>query len=901
MIARTRILAVIATAAAAIGVSAIYGSPAFASSPITTFTASTTTTQAGGHPDITFDVVFKNRQEQPPTPCACSDAKNISIDLPTGLVGNPHATPQCDQVDFSLNRCPLESEIGVSNFGFQPTPIYNLIPHPGQAGLTGFNIAAINAPAYTVLSSRTGSDYGLTASVEGIFHLIPIHNINQTLWGVPAAPSNDPVRLGPVGCVSTLGSPECEGGFSSNAEVLPFIENPTTCGEPLTASLEILSYDDGISTAQADYPATTGCDQLSFNPSLFVQPTTQQADSASGSDVDLKVPQETSPSVPSPSEIRNLIVTLPPGFTLTPNASDGKTSCSDAAAKFHTEQAAQCPEFAKIGTVSVDTPLLPGPLPGYLYIGDPKPGERYRFIIVADGFDVHVKLEGLAIPDPQTGQLTLSFTNLPQFPFEDFNMHFFGSERGILATPTQCGTYPVNATFTPWDEALPEQHSTQFFVLNSGPNGQACPGEHRPFAPSFEAGVEDATAGAHSTFTLNLARSDGDQNLSGLTVATPPGFSATLAGIPYCPDSALAAAADPSYSGIAEQLSSSCPAASQIGTSDTGTGAGTHPVYFPGKVYLAGPYKGAPLSLAAITPGISGPYDLGSVVVRAALNVDRTDAHVIAVSDPLPQIVQGIPLRLRSIQISLNRPGFALNPTNCDPFAVNATINGDQGRAASLGTHFQAASCTSLPYGPKLTLKLLGGVKRLGHPAIHATFQAQPGEANTRVVSVALPKGELLDNAHLDTVCSKVDFAKEACPAGSAIGHVEVSTPVLDQPLKGLAYLRSSQQGLPDLVLDLRGQVDFEASAQIDSVNEGLRATFRTVPDVPVSSIVLDLAGGKKGLLQNSESLCGAHKKATVKMVGQNGTTRNTKVKLQAACGSKARHKRHLSHARRVG
>jgi hypothetical protein len=335
--------------------------------------------------------------------------------------------------------------------------------------------------------------------------------------------------------------------------------------------------------------------------------------------------------------------------------------------------------------------------------------------------------------------------------------------------------------------------------------------------------------------------------------------------------------------------------ASQIGTATVGAGAGTHPVYVSGKAYLAGPYKGAPLSLAVITPAVSGPYDLGNVVVRAALKVDPTTAQITAVSDPLPQILQGIPLRLRSILINLNRPNFTLNPTNCDRSSVKAMIGGDQGAQANLAPPFQVASCATLPYGPTLALKLNGGLNRRGHPAIHSSFSAAPGESNTRFVSVTLPPGELLDNSHIGAPCTRPNFAAGTCPAGSMIGTAEATTPLLENPLKGNVYLRSNpNQGLPDLVADLKGQVDFELSGQVASTKSGaLRTTFRTVPDVPVSSFKLNLAGGSKGLLQNSEGLCGKSKRASVKMIGQNGLVRRTAPLLETKCGSKARHKRH--------
>jgi hypothetical protein len=321
-------------------------------------------------------------------------------------------------------------------------------------------------------------------------------------------------------------------------------------------------------------------------------------------------------------------------------------------------------------------------------------------------------------------------------------------------------------------------------------------------------------------------------------------------------------------------------------------------VHLPGKVYLAGPYKGAPVSFVVVTPAVSGPYDLGSVVVRIALYVDPLTAQVRAVTDPIPQIFESIPVRLRTLLISLDRPGFTLNPTNCEPQSVGSEISGDQGALATPSSYYQVANCTILPYKPNLELSLSGGINRRGHPAIHAVLTAQPGEANSQVISVALPKGEQLDNSHLGNVCTRVEFANDACPAGSQLGNVEITTPLLEKPLTGFAYLRSSQSGLPDMALKLKGQIEFEAVAKIDSVNEGLRATFKTVPDVPFSTITLNLAGGKKGLLQNSENLCGAGKKATVKMTGQSGATYKRLAPLKVSCG-KARHKRHQAHSRR--
>jgi hypothetical protein len=589
-------------------------------------------------------------------------------------------------------------------------------------------------------------------------------------------------------------------------------------------------------------------------------------------------------------------MTLPEGVSLNSNAADGKVSCSDAQARFGTLSEAQCPEFSKVGTAVLDSSVLPGPISGGVYIGDPKPGDRYRVILAADGFNTHVKLSGSMQPDPVTGRVTAAFVDLPQTPFEKFKLHFFGAERGILATPTHCGTYEVSTEFTPWDAELSKQNAHQFFSLTQGPEGARCPSAARPFAPSFQAGNTDNTAGAYTPFSAQISRQDGEQNLASLTVDTPPGFIASLKGVSYCPEGSVALLSSPGYGGIAESLSPSCPAASRVGSVVAGAGAGTRPLHIGGSVYLAGPYKGAPLSIVVAIPAVSGPYDLGNVAIRAAVFVDPVTAKVTTVSDPLPQIIEGVPLRTRSILVSLDRPGFTLNPTNCDRRSVNATVGGSEGGTANLTSHFQVANCSALDYQPNLKLSASGGFMRRGHPAIHAEFTARPGEANTRRVTVTLPKGEQLDNSHIETVCTRVAFAADSCPKGSAIGSAEVTTPLLDAPLNGRVYLRSSSHRLPDLVVDLRGQIDVELSAAIDSVNGRLRASFTNVPDALVTSFSLDLLGGKRGLVVNSTDLCKTSRRSSVTLKSQNGAVLRRQPKVAVPCGTAATRRHRQRH-----
>jgi hypothetical protein len=863
---------------------------------IKSFVAEPSTTQAGGHPDLFIKFMLGTRYD-PFEECGCNQIKNALVELPAGFFGNPSAVAECSSEKFQFDECPADAQVGVANpyvaigggccnpTGW--TPVYNLAPEPGQAGLLGWKAFLFAFPIYTVISSRTGSDYGMNAEVKGITAAFALGGYEQILWGVPASPAHDDMRFKKGGGFPTPG-PEI-----SNQPEKPFLANPTRCAGPLSSNLVSMAYDGGRHEKEAPWPAITGCDQLNFNPSLAAKPSTEAADSATGLDVALKVPQNVSPATPSDSQIKRNVVTMPPGFSINSSAADGKTFCSDEQAHLGRDDEAQCPETAKVGTAELDSSALPGPIPGAIYIGEPRPGDRYRLILTADGFATHMKFTGSVKTDPANGQLTVTFDNLPQAPLTEFDLHFFGSERGLLATPDRCGTYAVNSEFEPWATGLPNQTSTQFFKITTGPGGSPCPDAQRPFNPGFRASGAGNGAGAHSPFSIYITREDGDQTLSTIEVNTPPGFTATLKGIPYCPDSTLDAIAAAGYTGAAEQASPKCPAASRVGESWAGAGAGAKPFYAHGNVYLTGPYKGAPLSLTVVTPAVSGPYDLGNVVNRVALDIDPRTAQVTALSDPLPQILEGIPLRLRSVLINLNRQAFTLNPTNCNPFTVNGLLTGDQGATATRTAHFQVANCTNLGFEPKLRLALRGATKRTGNPALKATLTQPGGQANIRRAVVALPSSEFLDQSHLGNVCTRVQFAAEQCPARSVYGRARAVTPILDQPLSGPVYLRSNpEHELPDLVAALSGPasqpVKIELVGRIDSKNGGIRTTFEGVPDAPVSKFVLEMKGGKKGLLDNSVDLCHGKHFADVRFFGQNGDRTHTKTSVQAPCRAKA-------------
>lgn len=864
------------------------------------YTMTPSSTQAGGHPDLFlhFKTATKNAPQNPPGTSHANSVKEVLVQTPAGFVGYPTAVPRCTGADYALDKCSPDSQIGYVLPGIElqesctnqpetcvglgllnPLPLYNLVAGPDQAALASFKALFFNYPTYTEFHARTDSDFGLDARVLGISQTWPLRSFNQFLWGVPASPANDSQRY------KHGASFPIEPGQASTQPEIPFLSAPTACTGPLQSTLTNLAFDGVFTSKTAPWPETTGCDILGFDPSLTASPSTTEGDTASGVDIQLQVPQPQSPVAPSDSQIRDLQVTFPEGFSINPSAADGKVACADSEARFGTTEEAQCPEFSKVGTLKLVTPQLADPLPGAIYLGQPLPGNKYRIFLTADGQGTHVKLAGSTRLDPATGRIEFSMDDLPQSPFTEFDMHFFGSERGLFATPTRCGTYSVDSVFTPWDDQLPQQESSQLFEVKTGPGKSGCPGAQRPFDPTFRTVGQVNTAGSHSPISVQITRADGDQNLDAVTVKTPPGLSATLKGIPYCPDAALAQAEG--KTGLQELASPSCPQASRIGTASTGAGAGTHPLYTTGAVYLAGPYKGAPLSLAIVTPAVSGPYDLGTPVVRTAINVDPETAQITAVSDPLPRILDGIPLRIRSIQIDLDRQNFTLNPTNCDPLQVEGTVFGVEQGVSTQDPHFQVGNCGILDYKPRLSLNLTGGLGRLGHPAIHAVLKTSGSEANTSSVSVALPKGELLDQKHINNVCTRVQFSAGQCPEGSVLGTAQAKTQLLDAPLRGNVYLRSNPSGgLPNLAVDLKGQIDIVLIGKVDTVNGGaLRTTFSGVPDAPIEEFKLDLLGGKKGLLQNNKPLCGRKLRATVKMVGQNAATHTARPLLKSACG----------------
>ncbi len=840
------------------------------------------------------------------------DVHDVQVDLPAGFYGNPEALPFCS-IQFLTEHnglCNPAAQVGVFRFIVFELPIYNMAATDDQTAVLA--VEAFGSLLRFVISSRTDGDYGLQANLRNINQGLTTYGAEFTLWGVPASETNDPLRV----------ADSLDNGFQkANIPVEPFLTAPARCDQPITTKIYADSWqvrgrrlpdgtidlsDPNWIRAEETLPPLTGCDQLEFAPTLDARPTTNVADAPSGLDVDLHLPQNFDPEGLGTAQLKTTHVTFPEGLTLNPAASNGLGSCGPkevglttpvGAAPHFSRTPETCPDNSRIGSVEIDTPVFSDPLRGGVYVMTPYDnpfGSLLGIYAVAEGRGLKIALPGKVVADPVTGRLTSIFDENPQLPFEHFYLKLDGGPFGIMRTPQTCGNYSTDSVMTSWATPdVPIASDRDDYALIQSP-AAGCPSSKAqlPNTPRFEAGTTSVTAGSYAPFVLKLSRPDGSKELSGIDTTLPRGLLAKLAGVPYCSEAQLAAAA--AKSGKAEQASASCPAASRVGGVTVGAGAGPRPFFAPGTAYLAGPYKGAPLSLAVVTPAVAGPFDLGTVVVRNALYIDPITAQVHAVSDPFPSILQGIPLDLRSIELRLDRPEFTKNPTSCDPLAISGAAATLLGEPAPLFNRFQAAECGRLKFGPKLALQLKGDTNRTGNPALTAVLKAPPGQANISETTVVLPKTQFIDNAHINNPCTRVQYNADACPAKSILGYARAFTPLLDEPLEGPVYFRSNggERNLPDMVADLKGQIDVTLVGFIDSIKAGkessrVRTRFATVPDAPVTKFVLKLFGGKKGLLENSVDLCrdGAGR-ATVLMQAHNSKINEFAAPLRADCGT---------------
>ena len=668
--------------------------------------------------------------------------------------------------------------------------------------------------------------------------------------------------------------------------------------------------------AEDTTPALTGCEKVEFDPTIDFAPTSNRADSPTGMNVTLEMPTDglegkdeegnRDPEAVAGANLEGAKVTLPLGMAVNPSSASGQQACSleqigMSPAGVPNKNPVTCPEASKLGTVSAETPLLDHPLPGTVYLArqgsNPFNSLLALYLVIDSPEDgILIKLAGRVSPDPVTGQLTVTFDDNPQAPLSRVQLSFAGGNRAALINPPTCGTYEIRTELTPWTAADPANPTpseivtaTDSFQVTQGPNGGPCP--TGALEPKLRAWAADPTAKVLTPFVLALSREDGTERFRSVSTAMPPGLLAYLASVPYCPNSALASIPTALGAGLAQLAFPACPAASQVGRVTTGAGAGSEPYFLDtSRAYLAGPYKGAPLSLMIIAPAVAGPFDLGVVVVRVALHPDPTTARITAVSDPIPTILEGIPLDVRDIRVNIDRPDFTLTPTSCEPLETRAEVTGEQGAIANVSDRFQVGGCERLGFKPDLKLKLKGATKRGAYQRLTATLTTRNTDANIARASVALPHSIFLAQEHIRTVCTRVQFAADSCPKGSVYGKATAISPLLGYPLTGTVYLRSSNNPLPDMVVALRGPdyqpLEFDLVGRIDSKNGGIRTTFDTAPDAPVSKFTLQMRGGKKSLLISSRNLCKGTQKATVKTAAHNGRLREFRPVVRTAARS---------------
>jgi hypothetical protein len=879
--------------------------------------------QAGSHPfDLVTSLGFNVSSRESPSlrnggvesPLANTSPKDIEVALPPGFVGDPNAVPQCSQEAFlereDLN-CPLDTQVGTVKplfYGTFPSavfPVFNVVPSPGEPGELGFSVAGIgHIPVF--FHVRSNGDYGLTAQLTDLSETGPLQGAILTLWGVPAAPDHDLEREGTLGegaqhdgefckpLVEVVNGVEKVTSCPSDAAATPFLTLPSSCPTELPVSVRTDSWQNpeqlsplepeppGSFVKEEPLPTTTGCEQLSFNPSLSLTPETTQANSPSGYTVELHVPQNEAPTALATPDLRNAVVHLPAGAALSPSVANGLQGCSQEQFGLHSLAAASCPPQSQIGTVEITTPWLADPLEGQVFVGAPEcapcspqdaqEGKLVRLLLQAQGSGVTVKLEGATSIDQSTGQLTVTFDDAPELPFEQLKLTLDGGQNAALVNPATCGT-PLVATaqLTPYSSEQAAEPSSEPFEVS----GCTLP----RFAPSFIAGTTNNQAGAFSPLTVTLSRSDQDEDLQGVTMHLPPGLLGMLSKVQLCAE--------------AQVQSGTCGAQSEIGTATIGAGPGANPVFVKGHVYLTGSHEGAPFGLSIVVPALVGPFDLGTIDVGARVEVDPRTAALSVVSDPLPQELDGIPLQLKTLNLEIDREGFIFNPTDCRPLAIEGTLTSSEGATAPVSSRFQAANCATLAFKPKLSALTHAQTSKAGGAYMHVRLTSAPGQANIAAIKIDVPKQLPIRLTTLQKACpvSVIEVNPAGCPSASVVGSVRVLTPVLRHALIGPVYV-VSHAGVadPDLEFVLQGE-----GIMVDVVGQSIvkhgviSGVFRSLPDVPISTLGMVLNVGAHSLLASNLqakakwSLCGQSLAMPTAITGQNGAVVKQTTRIEVS------------------
>jgi hypothetical protein len=912
-------------------------------------------TQAGSHPfQTTFTFGFNQLAEGRATSGLATGntaelPRDVNDELPPGLIGNPQPFARCTSAEFlsAPNQCPAASVVGAvittvsephaDGIIVFPTPLFNLEPSVGEPAKFGFLPENNETPIYINTSVRTGGDYGIDGEVSNITQSITALSSVVTFWGVPGAPAHDGTRDGCLVTTSHSEYPACEALVENDPP--PFFELPTSCTGPLQSSVEMDSWENSKPIGQRSVfgptqplPALDGCGKLPFNPSITAEPDGKAASSSTGFNVDVHVPQEASLNASGlgEGEPRNITVTLPEGVAVNPSGGDGLEACSDALVGFQSsvgeggfaepplepgvkdpifsatpkgpaESALPgvntCPSASKIGKAKIKTPLLKHELEGFVYLAsqnsNPFGSLIAMYIVVEDPESgVLIKLAG-QVHLSATGQIETTFDNSPQAPFEDAVLEFFGGERAPLATPARCGTYTTSAVFTPWSQEAGEEphHASATFGITEGPNHSACPGASLPFNPSLTGGATNIQAGAFTPLTATFGREDGEQQISRVRFTLPPGLSGILTHVELC--------------GEQQANEGKCPPESLIGEATVSAGVGSDPVSVTGgKIYLTGPYHGAPFGLSVVDPVKAGPFDLerdtsnpnqdpacDCIVVRGKIEINPiTSALTITTNSEsegyaIPHLIDGIPVQLKRINAITTRSDFQFNPTNCAQMPITGVAESAEGASRPVEVPFQATNCATLKFEPKFKVSVTGKNSRAGGAALTTKVEEPKGsfgnDANITKVKVELPKQLPSRLTTLQKACTDKQFEANPanCPKDSKIGYAVVHTPLIPVPLQGPAiFVSHGGEAFPSLTLVLQGYgitIDLVGTTFISKTSI-TSTTFKTVPDQPFSSFELTLPQGKFSALSTdlpheSYDLCGQKLVMPNEFIAQNG------------------------------
>jgi hypothetical protein len=855
-------------------------------------------TQAAGHPNFGItNFAFKYKEvglanaKEPE-----GKVKDVRVDLPPGLAVNPEAVAQCPEATANAFKCPPESEVGedeaegtagvilsVKDTVKESYPVYNIERKPGEPARFGVEV---NSSTIETLEGTLGLKLKSVIYLEGgiSWHSeaptsedsgVQSGNYHEffKIQNIPEQPEVVKSKL------LFWGVPHEHQASAKDNAFLTMPSSVSDCTTPQTTWLHVDSYDENPGDFIADPVETrlengtailaTGCNTLAFDPSLSLKDETDQSDEPDGASVDLHIPQTTTePSKVNSPDVQTAEVTLPEGMTLNPSAANGLQACTNAQIGVGTDNPIGCPAASKIGTATIDAPGIPnGSLSGGVYVGSqqsqtPESGEEYRVFLAAEApaYGVGVRLEGHVKANKTTGQLTAVFANNPQVPFEDIVVHFNGGPRAPLANPLSCGAATPSANVTPYSNS-PSKTTSTGFTVGSGTSAP-CPAP-LPFSLAQNTSDQPATAGALSTFTFTLARNDGQQYLSRVKTVLPPGLLGTITSVPLC--------------GEAQANTGTCPVASEIGKVTVTAGSGPEPYGFSGPVYLTGPYGGGPYGLSIVVPAVAGPFNLGDVVTRAAIGVEMYSGRVV-VTAAVPTIEGGVPLRLKTLSVAINRPDFMFNPTNCGTLATESTLTSSFAATAGLSTPFTASECSKLPFKPSLTAFSGAKTSKTIGASLEVKVTQAAHEANIREVQLQLPKQLPARSTTLRKACLAATFEAGTPPGGctsaARVGSATVTTPVLPDTLTGSAYLVShGGEAFPDLDLVIKGdgvQVVLVGHTHISSTGI-TTSTFETLPDVPISSVVVDLPVGEQSLLSANGNLCKSSLEAPTTIIAQSG------------------------------